>query len=419
MDILTKFVHELTNDNFEDDLADRLNYSWTPLLLLLMAFVNFAKVFLGSAIQCFTKADFGPRWNEYMHRYCLIENTYFVRTNESIPIEFDTRNERQIAYYMWVPYILIIQAATFWFPQQIWKSTNWLTGFRISHISREAKRLISEPNVQKEKVIQLAKTLDLITDIRHKYWRCLNANTFVTLNYFILKMFNTILVLIHMKIYQIFIGDHFFSYYAIKHNLEWSNSGLFPRVTVCDFSINKLGQQVHYTVQCLLPSNLLNEKIFIIMWSWMVILLLINLANIVNWAWELLNRQKFYESLFELFKDKKTYSLNLNAERYDNYSIGQEPENQQRLVDSTMSENGEQTEEERVNLTLYKNTDLFIVFKLIKEHAGVYVTSKLFQYWCDHQKPLTLHNESSESDRNGDMTSQGMTPSVPLTPTSP
>uniref|UniRef100_A0AC35THM7 Innexin n=1 Tax=Rhabditophanes sp. KR3021 TaxID=114890 RepID=A0AC35THM7_9BILA len=419
MDILIKFVKELTNKNYEDDFADRLNYSLTPLLLLFMAGVNIAKVYLGTALNCFSKVEFKDRWNEYMHAYCLIENTYFVRTNESIPIEYDMRNERQIAYYQWVPYILMIQAATFWFPQQIWRSTNWLTGFRINETALAAKEFIGGSETQKQEIVQLAKSLDLITDIRHKYWRYMNANTYVTLSYFIMKFFNTFLVLIHMKIYQVFIGDHFFSYYAIKHNLEWTNSGLFPRVTVCDFSINKIGQQVNYTVQCVLSSNLLNEKIFIIMWSWMLILLVINIANIINWIWELMNRQKFYESLFELFRDKKSYCLNLSAKGYDNHIIGQESEKQKLLVHSPISKERKQTEEQRVNSTLYNNTDLFIVFKLLKVHAGIYATSKLFQYWCDHQKPLLLDIEPLKIDNDDNISSQALTSSVPLTPTSP
>lgn len=44
---------------------------------------------------------------------------------------------------------------------------------------------------------------------------------------------------------------------------HWQKSGLFPRVTWCDLEVWTLGAVHRYSIQCVLPINLFNEKIYI------------------------------------------------------------------------------------------------------------------------------------------------------------
>ena len=64
---------------------------------------------------------------------------------------------------------------------------------------------------------------------------------------------------------------------------SWSTSERFPRVTLCDFQIRQLGNIHNYTVQCSLPMNLFNEKIYIFVWFWFVFVALATFASIIAW----------------------------------------------------------------------------------------------------------------------------------------
>lgn len=76
-----------------------------------------------------------------------------------------------------------------------------------------------------------------------------------------------------------FLGDNFAAWgFQIISGLADENpeylksSPRFPRVTLCDFEIRQLANLHRWTVQCVLPINLFNSKIFLFIWFWLVFL---------------------------------------------------------------------------------------------------------------------------------------------------
>ena len=67
---------------------------------------------------------------------------------------------------------------------------------------------------------------------------------------------------------------------------DWTEARhvVFPRVTFCDFLVRRLGNNHRYTIQCVLPINLYNEKIFMFLWFWLVMVAAISIASFVTWA---------------------------------------------------------------------------------------------------------------------------------------
>lgn len=71
------------------------------------------------------------------------------------------------------------------------------------------------------------------------------------------------------------------------NNRDWSEDAYvaFPRVTLCDFKVR--GQDmanVHaYTIQCVLPINLYNEKIYVFLWYWMLFVAVVTGLSFAVW----------------------------------------------------------------------------------------------------------------------------------------
>ena len=86
-----------------------------------------------------------------------------------------------------------------------------------------------------------------------------------------------------------FLGTDFHLYgidvmRSLANGEDWTASPRFPRVTMCDFKVRRLGNVQRYTVQCVLPINLFNEKIYLFLWFWMVFVAAITCVSLITWA---------------------------------------------------------------------------------------------------------------------------------------
>lgn len=86
-----------------------------------------------------------------------------------------------------------------------------------------------------------------------------------------------------------FMGSNFHMYglqvlMELSAGKDWTDSHRFPRVTMCDFNIRRLGNVQRYTVQCVLPINLFNEKLFLFVWWWIILVILTQCVSIIKWG---------------------------------------------------------------------------------------------------------------------------------------
>jgi len=95
-------------------------------------------------------------------------------------------------------------------------------------------------------------------------------------------------VVAQLFILDVFLGAGYHLFDAIagtRHPLQrGAGSRRFPTVTLCDFEILQLGNIHRHTVQCVLPINLFNEKIYVLVWFWFVAVACVNILSIGRWA---------------------------------------------------------------------------------------------------------------------------------------
>ncbi len=53
----------------------------------------------GNALQCWNPAQFTGAMEEYVHDFCLVENTYYLPINARIPTDTRRRDDEQLTYY--------------------------------------------------------------------------------------------------------------------------------------------------------------------------------------------------------------------------------------------------------------------------------------------------------------------------------
>jgi len=88
---------------------------------------------------------------------------------------------------------------------------------------------------------------------------------------------------------NLFLGQdfHLFGIEVLRAMIagyDWTTSPRFPRVTLCDFRIRRLANVQRYTVQCVLPINLFNEKIFLFVWFWMATVAALTALSLCMWV---------------------------------------------------------------------------------------------------------------------------------------
>lgn len=95
----------------------------------------------------------------------------------------------------------------------------------------------------------------------------------------------------------------------------------FPRVTMCDFKVRRLGNIHRYTVQCTLPINMYNEKIYMFLWFWFVLVAFISCLDLLIWIVRYLVRSDKLKFLTNhlTFHDKSALDRQQVSKFYDTY----------------------------------------------------------------------------------------------------
>uniref|UniRef100_A0A914HI00 Innexin n=1 Tax=Globodera rostochiensis TaxID=31243 RepID=A0A914HI00_GLORO len=293
MFFLDKFLQGL-KPQFDDDIVDRLNYYYTPMLFIVFALTLSAKQYVGQPIQCWIPAQFTGAWEQYSENYCFVQNTYFLPLNHYIPQDIEQREEKEIGYYQWVPFVLGLQGILFYLPSLVWRIFNWQSGVAVKGIIQMCEDVGNMQVDKRRSSVEVVAThirdsLKMQQTLSKGFLlSCLfRRGTYLNWLYLVIKMLYLFQVVCQFFVLNSFLGTSytFWGFEILRdlaHGHEWQESGHFPRVTMCDFEVRVLGNKHRHTVQCVLMINMFNEKVYLFVWWW---LLLVGVATFLSFTY--------------------------------------------------------------------------------------------------------------------------------------
>uniref|UniRef100_A0A1I7TK57 Innexin n=2 Tax=Caenorhabditis tropicalis TaxID=1561998 RepID=A0A1I7TK57_9PELO len=160
------------------------------------------------------------------------------------------------------------------------------------------------------------------------------------------------MILIHM-----FLGFDFNDFLSLRVGFasNWISNGIFPRQTMCDFEVRKKGSIQKYSVQCVLSMNMLNEKIFLALFYWLLALFALT-------AWNLFSS---FDHFFRISSRKAFMSRMLSAGGHD-----ADDDSQRRSNDKEPLIDRPKTFSNDFNRVISVNPDIVVVLHLIAKNAG-------------------------------------------------
>lgn len=268
-----------------DDNVFRLHYRITAVALLMFSMIITAKQYVGDPIKCMV--DGVP--SEIMDYYCWIYATF------TVPLKAGGRNATAVhpgvsayvegdkikyhKYYQWVYFVLFFQAFCFYVPRFLWKS--W-EGGRVRTLSLDLNaRAICGGDGDRDKHVEaligyFSKNLHTQNFYlaRYVFCECLNfANVIgqiVFLDYFLEGEFRT------YGIDVLRFTD------AEPEKRVDPMARVFPKVTKCLFqNYGPSGNVQRFDGLCVLPLNIVNEKIFMFLWCWFLVVAVLSGVNLV------------------------------------------------------------------------------------------------------------------------------------------
>jgi hypothetical protein len=266
---------------------------------------------------------------------------------DEIPENISERQDAEITYYQWVPLILLFMAFLFKLPNVVWRIFNGGSGLNLDKIVLFAEQSqLASPEEREKSIRSLANFVDKWLDSNvERNWNVFNRTKQQISRYlcfFCNKKAGKYLVALYLfvkvlyvfnAIGQVFLLNAFlstsFNFYGFEflQNLNsdrpWRESPRFPRVTLCDFQIRQLQNVQRFTVQCVLPINLFNEKIFIFIWFWLIFIAILAVYNFFMWIYIVMfnaNKVQYVKKYLKINNELHTsFDKKLCAKFAENY----------------------------------------------------------------------------------------------------
>ncbi|KAG0728155.1 Innexin inx2 [Chionoecetes opilio] len=293
--ILRDNIRQLLNINTIkiDNIFFFLHYKITMVLLVVFGLLVTKKQYFGDPIDCIVEAIN----SDTIDMYCWIQSTYTIPELTGAIVGEEVAHPgvanygaikhgkggtesyaiKHHKYYQWVVLFLSLQAFMFYLPRFIWKT--W-EGGRVGSLVGELHQPVGDNTLRQQR---LAVAVEYFT-------RYLHHHNLYAFQFFFCEILNFANI-----IGQIYFTDRFLDYGFLNYGPRVSDYAttadlaghdpkdeIFPKVAKCTFHMfGPSGTIMRHDALCVLPLNILNEKIFAFLWYWFVLVAVVSGLGLV------------------------------------------------------------------------------------------------------------------------------------------
>ncbi len=271
------------NDIVIDDAIFRLHYKSTFRLLMSCGLIIIIREYSNDSIDCISP-EVIKYPSDLINTFCWTQESFKViqtipqnnqidsiNRNQSLDQSLDPlliTNNSYINNFHWLGFLLLIQALFFYLPHCLW----------LSFEKNKIKCLISRIN---DETLPEEKREDQRQTLVRYLVKNLHNHEFYALQFISFKIINFVNVITQIVISDCFLNGQFIGlgFYLLMSNTVSQNnyyrnsvySHVFPRSAICHFhkhSFNFENEVNSQDILCLLPINLIIEKVFLLLWFW-------------------------------------------------------------------------------------------------------------------------------------------------------
>ncbi|XP_016976947.1 innexin inx5 [Drosophila rhopaloa] len=198
---------------------------------------------------------------------------------EGVGPEVRGQSEREyLRYYQWVIILLLFQSFIFYFPSCLWKV--W-EGQRLKQLCSEVGEALLSEETYNTRLRLLVKYFT--TDYEDMHF-CYMAK------YVFCEVLNFLISVVNIIVLEVFLNGFWSKYLHALATIpfyDWDrwnrvSSSVFPKIAKCE--VLKFGASGTANIMdnlCILPLNILNEKIFVFLWAWFLLMALMSGLNLL------------------------------------------------------------------------------------------------------------------------------------------
>jgi len=258
----------------------------SSLLLLACSLLTTSEDLFGKTIHC--NLDVESIELDLFESYCFMANTFTMEPTKeddgSLQLHHqsvgpglgkeDKSNTSQ-AYYQWVALVLVLQAGLSYLPWLAWRRAE---GGRVGRLLNDLHQesLTATPLYQ-----QVENVANFLTS--HQRWfdgpalKLLLAQAAC----FLVSILQLLIMDVFLGYRFLALGTNLFNYSALRQALV----KVFPRVVGCEMQVFGIsGSHTKASGICTLPINVVNEKIYLVLWLTFVLASLLSLVQLLHQA---------------------------------------------------------------------------------------------------------------------------------------